>query len=168
MKKLFLPLVFILFSLVATAQSKTGSIDADYILSKMPEMGQVEEGIKAYNTELQGDLDSTVANYETLIADYQENNASFEEDQRKEKENEIIALENEIKGFRQKATMMMQMKRNELTKPLYEKIDGAMLKVIGAEGFTHIFHAGSGNLAFFAEQFDITEQVMEQMGLATE
>jgi len=99
------------------------------------------------------------------VKEYQETNVGLTEDVRKEKEDEIIGMENEIKGFRQKASVMLQMKRNELTSPLYEKIDDAMKQVIKQEKYTQIFHAGAGGLAFSREEDDITLKVMKKMGL---
>ena len=77
----------------------------------------------------------------------------------------FIELENQIKQFRQRAQLMMQMRRNELTNPLYKKIDAAMRAVIDEEGFTQILHAGGNSLAFSAEKYDITEKVMTKMGI---
>jgi outer membrane protein len=165
MKKYLLVLSFTFLSLSGFAQSKIGTIDADYILNQMPEMTQVNEGLKTYNADLQKDLESNVAKYETLVKDYQANSATFSEEDKKAKETEIISLENDIKGFRQKAGVMMQIKRNELTQPLYEKINAAMLQVIQAENYTQIFHAGGNNLAYSAEEFDITTKVINILGI---
>ncbi len=153
-------------SFSAMAQSKIGTIDAEYILNQMPEMTGVNEGIQTYNQELQKELETNVAKYETLVKDYQANNTTFSEEDKKAKESEIIGLENDIKGFRQKAGVMMQMKRNELTQPLYEKINAAMLEVVNEENFTQIFHAGGTSLAFSAEEFDITMKVLKKLGIA--
>ena len=153
------------FTLSAMAQSKIGTIDAEYILSQMPEMTGVKEGMQAYDLELQKGLEADISSYETQVKDYQENNTTFSEEDRKTKEQEIISLENNIKGFRQKAGVMLQMKRNELTQPLYEKINAAMMEVIKEENFTQIFHAGGTSLAFSAEEFDITLKVMKKLGI---
>ena len=165
MKKYILAFSFTIISLSAVAQTKVGTIDAEYILSQMPEMTTVNEGIQAYNQELQKELETDVTNYETLVKDYQANSTTFSEEDKKAKETEIIALENNIKGFRQKAGVMMQMKRNELTQPLYEKINAAMLEVVNEENFTQIFHAGGASLAFSAEDYDITMKVLKKLGI---
>ena len=168
MKKIILLITVVLSVFSANAQTKIGTIDAEYIVSLLPEMTQVETNLKTYNQELQTDLDSTITRYETLVTDYQENNATLSEEERRKKETEIIALENEIKGFRQKASVMMQMKRNELTKPLYEKVNNAMLQVVQEEGYTQILHAGGASLAFSATRYDITDEVLTKLGVATE
>ncbi len=165
MKHISLGILFLFIAFSSNAQSKIGTIDAEYILSQMPENAQVNKGLETYNKELQADLESTIKEYETLVKDYQANNESFADTVKKQKEDKIIELENSIKGFRQKASVMMQMKRNELTGPLYEKIDQAMKEVIAEEGFTQIFHAGASGLAFSRVEDDITLKVMDKLGI---
>ena len=165
MKRLSLAILMMLVAFSSNAQSKIGTIDAEYILSQLPETVEVNNSLKTYNEELQADLNSTIQEYEGLVNEYQESVASLEEEAKKEKENKIIELENSIKGFRQKASVMMQMKRNELNGPLYEKIDAAMQKIISAEGYTQIFHSGASGLAFSRAEDDITEKVMKELGV---
>ena len=165
MKRLSLAILMMLVAFSSNAQSKIGTIDAEYILSQLPETTEVNKSLETYNEELQADLKATIKEYEDLVNEYQDSVASLEEETKKEKENKIIELENSIKGFRQKASVMMQMKRNELNGPLYDKIDAAMQKVITAGGFTQIFHTGAGGLAYSRNQDDITEKVMKQLGI---
>lgn len=165
MKKLVLVLSLAFISFSSFAQTKVGTIDAEYILAQLPEMTQVTEGMKAYNEELQKGLEQNVADYEKLVKDYQANNTTFTEEEKKTKETEIISLENDIKSFRQKAGVMMQMKRNELTQPLYEKINEAMLQVIKEENYTQILHSGGNSLAYSAEEYDITMKVINKLGI---
>lgn len=165
MKKTFFLLAALLIGATSMAQSLIGTIDADYILNQMPEMVEVNKELEAYGQELQTDLQETIQQYEEKVAAYQSENENYTETQRQEKEQEIMALENEIQGFRQKAQVMMQMKRNEITNPLYDRINEAMLEVIQEGGYTQIFHAGSNALAFSTEGSDITIKVMELLGI---
>ncbi|MCP9201210.1 OmpH family outer membrane protein [Gramella sp. GC03-9] len=165
MKRLSLGILFFIIAISANAQSRIGTIDAEYILSQMPENTEVNAGMEQYNKELQADLQATIKDYEGRVKDYQDTSEGLSEDVKKAKEDTIIQLENQIKGFRQKASVMMQMKRNELTGPLYEKIDAAMKQVIAEGGFTQIFHASSSGLAFSRVEDDITLAVMEKMGI---
>lgn len=165
MKKFILAFSFAILSLSAMAQSKVGTIDAEYIITQMPEMAGVKEGMQAYDQELQESLKSDISTYEGLVKEYQANNATLTDEEKQAKESEIISLENNIKGFRQKAGVMMQMKRNELTKPLYEKINTAMVEVVNEENFTQIFHAGGTSLAFSSEEYDITLKVLKKLGI---
>lgn len=158
-------IAFLTFSIFASAQTKVGTIDTDYILSQMPEMEEVNKGLEAYDKQLQKDFQSNIKQYDTLVKAYQANAESLANEARQESESKIIELEKQIKQFRQRAQVMMQMRRNELTNPLYEKIDTAMRAVIEEEKFTQILHAGGNSLAFSAEEYDITNKVMNKMGI---
>ncbi len=165
MKKFILALAVVLSATCLQAQTKVGTIDADYILGQMPEISTVEEGLKTYNTELQAELQTSIKKYEELIAAYQAGSATFEEAEKTSKESEIMEVENEIKNFRQKASVLVQMRRNELTQPFYLKIDEAMKVVISAQGYTQIFSSNANGLAFSDPKFDITDAVLEKLGI---
>jgi len=165
MKKFILAFAVVLSATCLQAQTKVGTIDADYILGQMPEISKVEEGLKTYNTELQAELETSIKKYEGLIAAYQANNTTYTEEEKPVKENEIMEVENEIKNFRQKASVLVQMRRNELTKPFYLKIDEAMKAVISAQGYTQIFNTSANGLAFADPKFDITDAVLAKLGI---
>lgn len=157
-----------LFGTFSQAQTKVGTIDAEFILGQLPEVKTVEEGLKTYNSELQEELQKTIKSYEEMVADYQATNTTLTEDDKATKENEIISLENDIKNFRQKASVLLQMRRNELTQPLYEKIDVAMKEVIAEQKFTQIINASSNALAYADPAFDITDTVLKKLGITAE
>lgn len=165
MKNIILALVILISGTSLKAQTKVGTIDADFILKQMPEMVQVEEGMKTYNTELQDNLQSTVKQYEELIAAYQTTVDTINEEEKQSKENEIITLENEIKNFRQKASVLMQMRNNELTQPLYLKIDEAMKAIIAEQNYTQILNTSANGLAYADEKYDITDAVIKKLGI---
>jgi len=165
MKNIVLALAIFITGISLQAQSKIGTIDAEFILGMMPEIPTVEESLKAYNLKLQEDLQVTIKKYEELVADYKTNSTSFTEEIKIEKESEIISLENDIKNFRQKASVLIQVKRNELTQPLYEKINTAMRTIITEQKYTQIFNTSVNGLAFSDEKFDITEAVMGKLGI---
>jgi len=165
MKNLALIFLFLFTAVNMQSQTKVGIIDADYILAQLPEIKGVEDGLKTYNTELQEELQNTIKKYEELIKDYQANNTTLPEDQKVAKENEIIGMENDIQNYRQKATVLMQLRRNELTKPLYEKIDGAMKQVITEQKYTQIINANANSLAYSDPNYDITDAVLEKLGI---
>ena len=165
MKNILLALSIFVTGLSAHSQSKVGTIDAEYILAQMPEVAAVDEALKTYNTNLQEDMKANIAKYEELVANYQANKSTFTEEELSNKESEIISIENDIKNFRQKATLLIQVKRNELTEPLYLKIDEAMKVIIAEEEYTQIFNTSVNGMAYSDPKYDITDAVMEKLGI---
>ena len=120
--KLFLAmsLVFGMAILPAKAQVKIGFINADYILSQMPEAKQVEEDLKntqkQYETLYQGkvkDFQDKLAVYEKLSAD-----AKTADIIKQDKEKELQNLQTSIQEFQQNSQSSLQKKQAQLLQPL--------------------------------------------------
>ena len=98
MKNILLALAIFITSISLQAQSKVGTIDAEYILEQMPEIATVEEGVKTYNNKLQADVQASITIYEELLASYQTHTSKFTPVEKSAKESEIISNENDIKN----------------------------------------------------------------------
>ena len=70
-------LFILLISISSFAQSKVGTIDVDFIISKMPEIVNVQEQLDTYKKELDLDFNKNMEVYNALIKDYTDNEVSF-------------------------------------------------------------------------------------------
>ena len=59
----------------------------------------------------------------------------------------------------------MQIRNNELTQPLYLKIDEAMKTIIAEQGYTQILNTSANGLAYADEKYDITDAVIKKLGI---
>jgi len=164
-KKVFFPILLLLISLEVVGQSKVGTIDTDYILSKMPEFTKVQEDLKAYSTKLEEDLKTKVTDYQEKIKTYQAGEAEMTDPMKKLKQDEIIALENDITQFRQNATQLVPLQQNTLLQPLYKKIGTVLEEVAKAEGYTQILTVNNSGLAYLDPKFDLTDTVLTKLGI---
>ena len=82
----YLRILFLLVSVSGFTQSKVGTVDIEFILSKMPEIGSVQAGIEKYGKELDADLQKQVTSYDSLVADYQKNASTLTILQKQEKQ----------------------------------------------------------------------------------
>ncbi len=167
MKQFQLALLAFFVGFQLFAQSKVGTIDVDYIISKMPELTEVSNAVNVYRTDLENQLQVKITKYQSLIKVYQENEATYNETDKKAKQDEIITIENEIKQFQQNSNSMIQIKQNELLNPLYQKIGEAMNSVAAEGKFTQIFTIDN-SIAYLDPNYDVTINVMELMGLPIE
>jgi outer membrane protein len=168
MKKIILSILVFIVSFQLSAQSKTGTIDSEYILSQMPELTKVQEDLKAYNTKLEGELKVKVDEYQAKVKEYQEKVASFTEPMKKTKQEEIIALENDIAKFRQNGSQLVQLEQNKLLQPLYKKIGIALEEIAKNEGYTQVFTITTSGLAYIDPKYDLTKTVMTKLGIKIE
>jgi len=162
MKKLSILIIAIVTSLQINAQSKVGTIDVDYIISKMPLLEQVNNDVNAYGKELENQLKEKVSKYEALIKVYQENEASYTEEIKKARRDEIIAIEQDIQKFQKNGSSLVQIRRNELMSPLYQLIGDAMNTIAVDEKFTQIFTIDN-SIAYLDPTYDITKKVMVKL-----
>jgi outer membrane protein len=172
--KLFLAmsLVFGMAILPAKAQVKIGFINADYILSQMPEAKQVEEDLK--NTQKQ---------YETLyqgkVKDFQDKLAVFEKLNadpktadiiKQDKEKELQNLQTSIQEFQQNSQSSLQKKQAQLLQPLLKKVEENMHAVAAENAYTYVFNydAGMGTapiLLHYPADANMSDLVLKKMGI---
>lgn len=173
MKNKFLLAMSLVFGLAAMplkAQVKIGFINADYILSQMPEAKQVEEDLK--NTQKQ---------YETLyqgkVKDFQDKLAVFEKLApntsdviKQDKEKELQNLQTSIQEFQQNSQSSLQKKQAQLLQPLLKKIEENMHAVANENAFTYVFNydAGMGTapiLLHYPTDANMSDLVLKKMGI---
>ena len=164
MKKLSLLIIILLTSFQINAQSKVGTVDVEYILSKMPQLEQVRSDLKIYSDDLENQAKTKIATYQTLMDAYKQNENSYTEAVKKEKQNEIITLEQGFQKFQQNSAQLVQIKQNELVQPLYQKIGEALNTVSKEEKFTQVFRTNN-NIVYLDSNLDITLKVMTKLGL---
>ena len=80
------------FTLTAQDALKIGYTNADYILSLLPEAKQIDSELKAYEKQLQNQIQAKYNDLQAKMADYQENAASWDDLIRSNKEEEIQGL----------------------------------------------------------------------------
>ncbi len=168
MKKIIISILVFAVSFQLSAQSKTGTVDTEFILSKMPELTKVQEDLKAYNKKLEDELKVKVEGYQAKLNEYQTNVASLTEPMKKTKQEEIIGLENDIAKFRQNGSQLVQIQQNKLLQPLYGKIGKALEEIAKAESYTQVFTITNSGLAYIDPNYDLTKKVMTKLGIKIE
>jgi len=159
-----------LFTATTYAQTtKVGTVDADFTLSKMPELAGAQDALKVYNQDLEKQLKEKLDNYDKV---YKAAEASFEtmtQAEKTAKQQELSGLESDIAKFRNNGSQLVQLKQEELLRPLYKKI-GDNVAIIAKElGYTQILNIGNNNnLAYVDPAHDITVKVLAKMGITVE
>ncbi len=147
---------------------KIGYTNADYVLSLMPEAKQIDAELKAYEKQLQNQIQAKYNNLQEKMTDYQTNAGSWDDLIRSDKEQEIQTLQQNIQQFSQDAETQMAKKRNTLLKPVYEKIGKAIEDVAVENNYSHIFSAGSPGfdvLLYAREQDDVSDLILKKLGI---
>lgn len=168
MKKTLLVLILIFGTAFAFAQ-KYAYIDSDYILASVPEYTEAKDKLdklaKRWTEEIEERYDvikvkkDNFAKEEVLLP-------SEEKQKRKE---EIEKLETEAMQM-QKLRFGVNgdyfQKRQELVKPIQDKVYDAMQKVASKRNYSFVFDkANQSNLVYADSKFDISDEVLKEMGI---
>ncbi len=157
-------ILFLFVCLSGFAQNKTGTIDVDFVLSKMPEITKVQEDVNTYGKGLEADLTSKTKVYADLIDAYKAEEASFTEVVKQTKQEEILTLENDIQKFQQNAQKLIGIRRDELLRPLYAKIGASLEKIAKAENYSQLLQLNN-QVVYFDENYDVTLKVIDDLGI---
>lgn len=170
MKNALLIAFICLFSVAGFSQTtKVGTIDTEYTLSKMPELIPAQDSLKAYQEKLGKQLAAKNANYEKILKEAQAVFETMSDAEKRAKQEELAGLESDLTSFRRNGSQLIDIKRDALLRPLYQKIGENVAIVAKQLGYTQILTIGdNNNLAYIDPAYDITNLVLVNMGVSVE
>ena len=165
MKSKIVFLSALLFSTIAFGQTKLGTIDNDYIINLMPETKIVVKMAQEYGQKLHSSFTIKMKEYQTKVDDYNKNEKEYGELMKKTLISEIQSMEQDIQKYQENGSKLMQLKQNELMRPLYKKLNDVIDLVAKENKYTQILTIQGNQFAYIDEKFDITKLVMDKLGL---
>ena len=156
--------LFLFICISGFAQSKVGTIDVDVVLSQMPELAGVQQQVQDYAKELDEGFNKKMADYQILVKAYTDGEAGFTEAVKNQKQEEIITSENDLGKFQQNGSKLINIKRDELAAPLYQKIGIALEKVAQADGYTQVLQINE-TIVYLDNGYDLTLKVLKELGI---
>ena len=164
--KLKITILFIAFiSSAAIAQTKVGTIDSDYIMSLMPEAKVVTKRSQAYGAKLDSSFSLKTQNFQARVSDFKKKEKEMGELMKKTIIKEISALEQDIKNYQSNGNKLMQLKQNELMRPLYKLLNDAINTIAKENGYTQVLTITGNQFVYIDEKFDITNLVMAKLNI---
>ncbi|MCG1037232.1 OmpH family outer membrane protein [Polaribacter sargassicola] len=161
-------IIFILIAFLSTisfAQTKVGTIDTDYIIGLMPESKIVLERTQDYGAKLDSTFNIKLAEYKTKVDDYKKNEETLGVLAKKTTIQELTEMEADINRYQQNGQKLLQLKQEELMRPLYKKLNDVIQEVAKAEKYTQILTISGNQFAYIDSKFDLTELVMSKLGI---
>lgn len=165
MKLKFTLLLAAFISTFAIAQTKTGTINSDYIISIMPESEIVIARSQEYGARLDSLFSIKMKDYEARVKDYRDKEKDMGVLMKKTLVKELTALEQDIKQYQDNGNKLMQLKQNELMRPLYTKLNLAIDEIAKENGYTLILTTSGNQFAYIDQKFDITKLVMAKLNI---
>ncbi len=146
-----------------TAQTKVGTVDREFIIAKLPQLKTVQERISKYGARLDSINKTKVAEHDAAVKVFNDNIKNLSETDKKTKFTEISKLKQEISQFQKNGTTMMQLRRNDFMRPLYQKVNEIIEGIAKEKGYTQILTVSGNNFAYLDTNHDITKLVLAKL-----
>lgn len=167
MKKILLSLAFILAVFFASAQ-KFAFVDSDYILQNIPEYSDAQAQLDEFSVQWQQEVEVKFSAIDKLYKDYQAEAVLLPEEMKRKREEEIIKAEKDAKDLQKKRFGKdgdLFKKRQELIKPIQDKIFNAIEQVSQSKNYAIVFDkAGSVTVMYADAKYDISDDILDELG----
>ena len=169
MKKIILMLCMgFLLTLAANAQ-RYAIIDSKYILDKIPDYKDAQTKLDQFSDLWQKEIDQRQAALDKMFKDYDAEQIMLPDDLRKKREDELYNKEKELRDLQRKRFGFegdLFKKRQELIKPIQDKVYNAVQKLAVEKQYDFILDKSEGITVIFADpKLDKSEDVLRNLGV---
>jgi outer membrane protein len=169
MKKIVIIILFSLCSVASSFAQKFGYIDTDYIMSKMPEFDKAQKELNKSSEKWQKELEAMKQQADEFRKKFQAEEVLLTEEMKKERQDTLNAKDKAVRDFQKKIfgyEGMLFLKKQELIKPVQDKVFDAVEKVAKAKQLQIVFDK-SGDLVMIYTNpvHDYSDFVLEELGL---
>ncbi len=167
-KIFFLLLLTSMLTLNAGAQ-KYAVIDSKYILDKLPQYKVAQQVLDAIAASWQKEIDELQMNLDKMYKNYESEQVMLSEDLKKKREDQLFMKEKELRDLQRKRFGFegeLFKKRQELIKPIQDKVYNAIQKMAVQRGYDLILDKSDGITVIFADpKLDKSEDLLKDLGV---
>jgi outer membrane protein len=165
-KHLILCLIITVLSINSFSQKlKYGYIDANKILSEMPEIAIANKEIETDANQINEYIKTKSKEYEDKLADFKKTEASSSDLIKQDKQKDLEKMADDIKLFQQNAQIEINKKKQDLYQLAIGKLKDAISAVAKANGFRFIIDNSNGQLLYCEEGDNVEDLVRKQLGI---
>ena len=168
MKKIFLLACMLGFGIVGFSQ-KYAIIDTRYILDKMPDYKEAQKQLDEIAAGWQKEIDAKQVELDKMYKDYEGEQVMLTEELRKKREDQLFNKEKDLRDLQRKRFGFegdLFKKRQELIKPIQDKVYNAVQKMAVGRGYDFVLDKSEGITIIFADpKLDKSEDVLKDLGV---
>ena len=169
MKKL-IAAACLLFTLTFAAEAQRYAIvDTKYILEKIPDYKEAQKSLDAVSEQWQKEIDQKQVELDRMYRNFEAEQVMLSDDLKKKREDELFMREKELRDMQRKRFGFegdLFKKRQELVKPLQDKVYTAIQKVAVNRQYDFILDKSEGITVIFADpKLDKSEDVLKELGI---
>ncbi len=147
---------------------KFAYIDSEFILENIPEYADAKKEVDELSIQWQRDIEAKFAEIDQLYKKFTAEAVLLPDDIKSKREQEIIDKEKAAKELQKQRFGTdgdLFKRRQDLIKPIQEKIAAALESLATTENYAVIFDkAGSVSMMYANPRYDISEEVLDKMG----
>lgn len=164
-------LIIALFSLFAFTTSVTAQrmcvVDVTAVLESIPEYQKAQEDLDRVATQWRQEIAKEQDKIKGMYSKYQADQVLLSDEMRKQREDEIMNKEKEVRDMQRRRfgpNGDLFKKRQDLVKPIQDRVYGAIEKYAENKGFDFIFDKGSASGMLFADQrYEKTDDLIKSL-----
>ncbi len=169
MKKILIAVCSLLL-ITATAQAqKYAIIDTRYILDKIPDYKNAQKQLDDVAAGWQKDIDGQQAALDNMYKAYEAEQVMLSDDLKKKREDQLFNKEKALRDLQRKRFGFegdLFKKRQELIKPIQDKVYNAVQKMAVQRGYDFVLDKSEGITIIFADpKLDKSEDVLKDLGV---
>ena len=157
-----------LVSFAADAQ-KYAIIDTRYILDKIPEYKEAQKQLDNIAIDWQKDIDLKQTELDKMYKDYEAEQVMLSDELKKKREDQLFNKEKDLRDLQRKRFGFegdLFKKRQELIKPIQDKVYNAVQKMAVGRGYDFVLDKSEGITIIFADpKLDKSEDVLKDLGV---
>ena len=169
MKKVLLfALGFMLFAFNVQAQ-RYAIIDTKYILDKMPEYTAAQKQLDDIAAGWQKEIDALDGELKQMYRNFDAEQVMLSDDLKKKREDQLFLKEKTLRDLQRQRFGFegdLFKKRQELVKPVQDKVFNAVQKLAVARGYDFILDKSEGITVIFADpKLEKSDDVLRELGV---
>lgn len=169
MKKILFVACSLLLAATVSLAQKYAIIDTRYILDKMPDYAQAQKQLDVIAADWQKDIDAKQASLDKMYKDYDAEQVMLSDDLKKKREDQLFLKEKELRDLQRQRFGFegdLFKKRQELIKPIQDKVFNAVQKISVQRGYDFVLDKSEGITIIFADpKLDKSDDVLKQLGV---
>ncbi|MBI1341896.1 MAG: OmpH family outer membrane protein [Terrimonas sp.] len=169
MKKIVLAVCSLFLMTTASLSQRYAVIDTKYILDKMPEYSAAQKQLDDIAAGWQKEIDDKQAELDKMYREFDAEQVMLTDDLKKKREDQLFVKEKELRDLQRKRFGFegdLFKKRQELVKPVQDKVYNAIQKLAVQRSYDFILDKSEGITVIFADpKLDKSEDILKELGV---
>ena len=148
---------------------KYAIVDTRYILDRLPEYKTAQQQLDVIAATWQLQIDSMQTSLDRMYREFDAEQIMLTAELKKRKEDQLFAKEKELRDLQRKRFGFegdLFKKRQELVKPVQDKVYNAIQKMAAAKGYDFVLDKSEGITIIFADpKLDKSDEVLKELGI---